>query len=145
MTTEGKGKRRTDRAFWAAASLTVEAACIVPAALFLVFMILTFGFYTHQKVWYTAAAWESALTPGEEEEKAQRMILQNPLALDRPGCTAEAGRQGVRITYKGTAQTLMGAYRLSYQADVQKSSLKPVTYIRNLRMAAQMAESWKGE
>lgn len=130
---------------WKQASLTVEAACVVPAVLFLICMILTFGFYTHQKVWYTAAAWEAALTPGGERQKAEGMIGENPLGLDRPGCTAEAGEEWTRITYSGTGLTLWGKYRMTYQADVEKDNLNPVTHIRNIRMAAEIAGDLRGE
>ena len=46
---------------WKKGSFTVESAFLIPMAVMLTALLIVFTFYAHNKVWYTAAAYEAAL------------------------------------------------------------------------------------
>lgn len=124
-------------------SMTVEAVFVVPLVLFIVFLMISYGFLEYQKVWFTAAACEAALTEGGEEEKAALRVREAVSGIGLPSYQVSVNKGNVEVAYHGTALTLMGSYSLEYQASGKVSRPNPVRYIRDIRLAGTVLEDWR--
>ncbi len=122
------------------ASMSVEAVFITPLILFVLFMVLFFSFYIHQRIWFTEAAYEAVLTPGNEREKAQLLLKETPLALNAPNVNVAISKQQIQTTYEGKILPSEGSFSLNYSVSAKAEVLKPVEYIRNLRSIGRLQD-----
>lgn len=56
---------------WKKGSITVEASLLVPMAVSLCALIVFYCYYEHNRVWYTAAAYEAALVGTRRTEQGE--------------------------------------------------------------------------
>lgn len=115
------------------ASMSVEAVFIIPLVLFVLFMLFFFSFYTHQRIWFTEAAYEAVLSPGNESKKAQLLLKETPLALNVPSVNVIVSKRQIQVTYECEILPSKGPFSLNYKVSAKTEILKPVDYIRNLR------------
>lgn len=122
------------------ASLSVEAVFITPLVLLVLFMLLFFSFYTHQRIWFTEAAYEAVLSPGNENEKAQLLLKETPLALSVPNVNVIMSQRQIQVTYECEVFPEKGPLNLNYKVSAKTEILKPVDYIRNLRNIGRLQD-----
>lgn len=125
-------------------SMAVEAVFVVPLVLAVVFLTLSYGFLEYQRTWFTAAAYEAVLTEGNEEQKADSRIREAAAGIGLPDSQASVEKDKAKVSYQGTALTLMGKYSLKYHAAGEVSRPDPVKYIRGVRLLGAALEGWKG-
>lgn len=121
------------------ASMSVEAVFVVPLILFILFFLLSFSFFTHQKVWFTEAAYEAVLSPEYEEEKAYLLLDHSPLAIGVPDVDIQRYNHHIKVTYRGNIITL-GNIKLSYQSSAETQTTEPAAIIRKIRSTKQLTE-----
>lgn len=115
-------------------SLSVEAVFLIPLILLSLFLILSFALYVHQRIWFTAAAYEAVLTEGSEESKARLALTEAVLTIDTPTVEVRCSPYHARVTYHGTIFSLFGNYRLNYKAEAAIERPNPVRQIRFIRL-----------
>ena len=115
-------------------SLSVEAVFLIPLVLLIFFFILSFAFYMHQRIWFTAAAYEAVLTEGSEEFKAKLALTESVLTVDTPTAEVRCSPYHAQVTYRGTIFSLFGNYRLNYKAEAAIERPNPVRQIRFIRL-----------
>ncbi|MDD3279384.1 MAG: pilus assembly protein [Lachnospiraceae bacterium] len=115
-------------------SFTVEAVFVVPIVLFALFFLLSVQFYLHQRTWFTAAAYEAAMSSEQETEKAQRLLQENPITLGKAEYSADIGKKKIVITYRGQAFSawILKAWDYEIQGRIERQ--QPVTHIRRLHV-----------
>lgn len=129
-------------------SFTVELACLVPVILFVIFGVLTLSFYTHHKVWLTAAAYEAA------EKGAVQSMFDRELGIATAGeCAAERWEswfQGddryqvkekenkLYVTYTGRISGVYGGFLWNLKVQGESLICCPVVFIRNCRNAEKI-------
>lgn len=115
-------------------SLSVEAVFLSPLILTVLFLILSFCFLTHQRIWFTAAAYEAALTPSGELEKSKQLLNEAPLTSDLPKPFVTQTSNYIEVTYSGTVLTFLGNYKLNYKTIGKIELLHPTEHIRRMRL-----------
>lgn len=66
-------------------SFTVEAACVMPLILLVLFGTIYLSFFVHNRAWLTAAAYESALSGSMEEIRKTDRYMRLPKCVARIG------------------------------------------------------------
>lgn len=115
-------------------SLSVEAVFLMQLILLILFLIISFAFCIHQRIWFTAAAYEAVLTEGSEESKARLSLSEAVLTTDTPTVEVRCSPYHARVTYHGTIFSLFGNYRLNYKAEAAIERPNPVRQIRLIRL-----------
>jgi len=133
-----KYKKRLNSSSLRSGTMSVEAVFVVPLVLFSLFLILFFSFYTYQQVWFTEAAYEAVLSQGKEEEKAKLLLEEAPLTLSIPSANMKQSKNHVQITYEGQLLPSMGRFNLKFKAKAEIGILRPVDYIRKLRLIKKL-------
>ena len=64
-------------------SFTVEAACVMPLILLVLFGTIYVSFFVHNRAWLTAAAYESALSGSMEGNKKNGQYMRLPKCVVR--------------------------------------------------------------
>jgi len=119
--------------------MSVEAVFVVPLVLFILFFLLSFSFFTHQKVWFTEAAYEAALSPDCEEEKAHLLLEEAPLGIGTPHVDVKKYDHHIQVTYRGNISGT-SKINLNYQSSAETQILNPAEIIRKIRAGKQLAE-----
>ncbi|HIU74648.1 MAG TPA: pilus assembly protein [Candidatus Pelethocola excrementipullorum] len=119
-------------------AMSVEAVFILPLVLFSLFLILFFSFYIHQRVWFTEAAYESVLSPGKEEEKANLLLEEAPLTLSNLAVHVRQTKDYVEITYEVELIPNMRLLNLNFKTKADARILKPVEHIRKVRLIQKL-------
>lgn len=112
----------------------MEAVFLTPLILMIVFLMLSFCFLTHQKVWFTAAAYEAVLTPGSKLEKVNLLLAEAPLTSDLPTPSVTQTSGYTQVSFSGTALTFPGNYKLNYKTIGKLELLHPTEHIRRMRL-----------
>ena len=114
-----------------------EAAIILPIAVLLTALLLVCTFYVHNRVWYTAGAYEAVLRgngrcyPGEEAdaltlEKAQKRAEEQIMPGETPAISVSCTSSGSQVSYEAD----YGIWKLSVKAQADK--VRPGTYLVRL-------------
>lgn len=121
-------------------SMTVEAAFLVPMAVFLSALLIFYAFYEHDRVWFTAAACEAALTGsrrterGEDSETlarncAQKRMEAQPFPVLSPQMELEVKGRTSRVSYQSAGETAFSiCFPYKIEETIEQSD--PVGWIR---------------
>lgn len=132
-------------------SLTVEAALLMPVVLLVVMGILYLFFWVHNRAWLTAAAYEAAISGGMEgikdEEDAQKTAEEKGRELGNTGffgadnltVQVTAGKK-VQVVYDLDTASAFGGFSRHLRVEGQAAVLKPVSWIRKAKAAAELIE-----
>ena len=125
---------------WKRGSYTVEAAFLVPVAVMLTALLIVYTFYVHNKVWYTAAAWECVLTGLEAKESGetteetwQEVKSQQPLPVGSVQTDISASGQTISVQIHGQMQPLPGIGEMGFDISAKRSALKPAALLRKIK------------
>ena len=133
-------------------SLTVEAAYIVPAAVFVIALLLVLQFFVHNRNYYTAAALEAALLgngravkdtcelEGEAAERARDRSSEQPFPGSRPGSAVRCTRTGTSVSYSGQHFPAFDRW-FSWEIDKTVKKVRPVRILRKLHTLRQITGS----
>ena len=121
-------------------SLTVEAVFVVPICLLVCFLLMQSLLYLHHVSWYTAAAWECALTGLQEgentktaQERWQNLKDQQVLPIGRLQAKVTASGQSTCIRIKGEMSALAGLDVMDFEVSVKRSALQPASFLRKAK------------
>lgn len=135
-------KRTSIHRKYSQGSFTVEAVFVVPVVLFVIFFLLSVQIYMHQKVWFTAAAYEAAMSTDQESVKAERLLAEAPVSLGKPGCSVSVEKHKTEVVYTGEAFSLWVLDGWNYEITAKVERQDPVSHIRNMK---SLKEVVKGE
>lgn len=128
-------------------SLTVEAVLVVPVCLMVCFFLLQTLFYLHHVSWYTAAAWECALTGlsdgGEGETARQRwqsLKDQQPLPVGKLQTDISSSGQNARVRIRGNMSPLAGLKAMEFDITVNRSTLAPASFLKKAKSLKVLAK-----
>lgn len=136
---------------WKKGSMTVEAACLMSLILFLLMGVLYLFFWVHNRAWLTAAAYEAAVSGSMEGSKAEGNARQEAERKGRElgsmgffgaeNLTVQtAGEKKIQVTYDLDTISGFGGFSWHLKAEGKASVVKPVTWIRKVKAAAEMIE-----
>ncbi len=122
---------------WKKGSYMPEAAILLPIAILLTALLLLGTFYVHNRVWYTAGAYEAVLLGngripwGEKaeelvEEKAGKRADEQVMPGNRPSISVTLTASGCQVVY-GADYPL---WKLEVKAQADK--VRPVEALRGL-------------
>ena len=122
---------------WKKGSYMPEAAILLPIALLLTALLPVCTFYVHNRVWYTAGAYEAVLQgngripSGEKaeeimEEKAEKRAEEQVMPGNSPSIFVSCTSFGSQVIYKADYTI----WELSVKAQADK--VRPVNYLRRL-------------
>ena len=121
-------------------SLTVEAVFVVPICLLVCFLLLQALFYLHHVSWYTAAAWECALTgitEGEKEntagERWEELKKQQALPVGQLKARTSSSSQCAEIEIRGSISPLAGISAMDFTVTVKREALTPASFLRKAK------------
>lgn len=132
-------------------SLTVEAALLMPVLLLVVMGILYLFFWVHNRAWLTAAAYEAAISGSMEgikeegevqetaEEKGRELGSTGFFGADNLTVQATAGKK-VQVVYNLDTVSGFGGFSWHLCAEGEAAVLKPVSWIRKVKAAAELIE-----
>ena len=128
-------------------SITVEAVLVVPVCLMVCFFLLQTLFYLHHVSWYTAAAWECALTGlsdgGEEETSEQRWQSikdQQPLPVGKLQTDISSSGQNAHVRIRGNMSPLAGLKAMEFDIMVKRSTLAPASFLKKAKSLKALAK-----
>ena len=132
-------------------SFTVEAVFVVPVCLMVVFFLLQTFFYLHHVSWYTAAAWECALTQmqdGPQKETAsqrwQKISKEQLFPIAGVKESEQSKKLHVQVTVRGSQAAVMGLSALPFQIEAKRSWLSPAATLRRQKQLQQLADTGGG-
>lgn len=129
----------------------MEAVFVVPVCLMVVFFLLQTFFYLHHISWYTAAAWECALTQmqdGPQKETVtqrwQKICQEQPFPIASVKESGQSKQQRVQVTIRGSQAAFMGLSALPFQIEAKRSWLSPADTLRRQKQLKQLADTGGG-
>lgn len=136
---------------WRKGSMTVEAACLMSLILFILMGILSLFFWVHNRAWLTAAVYESAVsgsmegikTDGNARQEADRKSreLGSTGFFGAENLTVQTeGEKKIQVTYDLDTISGFGGFSWHLKAEGKASVVKPVTWIRKVKAAAEIIE-----
>ena len=118
-------------------SFTVEAAVVVPLAVFLIAALVGLTFFAHDRVWFTGAACEAALAANAAEDgesAAQQKIGQRTADRILPGTAPEAfaeiRRHSAAVRFTGARELLYFGKLSAWQAAAEVRRVRPAGDLR---------------
>ena len=142
---------------WKKGSFTVESAFLITMAVMLTALLIVFTFYAHNKVWYTAAAYEAALAgngrrEGNEwdasasaKEKAEERSVQQVMPGSKPDIYAGSSPWGTEVRYSGQRFPMFSEHLFTYTAEAKVEKVRPVKYLRALWLMKELEGSISSE
>ena len=136
-------------------SLTIETALIMSLLLLIVMSVIYLFFWVHNRAWLTAAAYEAALdgsmammTP---DGKSYQTALGKGKELGNMGffggdnleIQAKSGRK-VQIQYDMDTISSFGGFSWYMQAKGSAKVIRPVSWIRKIKSAAETVKQLEG-
>lgn len=129
-------------------SLTVEAVFVVPICLLVCFLLMQSLLYLHHVSWYTAAAWECALTGLQEgegtataQERWQSLKDQQVLPIGRLQAEVTASGQCTRIRIEGKMTALAGLDAMAFAVSVKRDGVRPSSFLRKAKVIKTLTGS----
>lgn len=121
-------------------SITMEAVYLIPMAVLLTALLIFYCFYEHDRVWFTAAACETALAgtrrleSGEDAqtlatERAQERVQSQPFPVGSPDMEVSAGKKECKASFTSSGKTAL-QYTFPYKVTEQIEKVDPVGRIR---------------
>ncbi|MCI6004924.1 MAG: TadE/TadG family type IV pilus assembly protein [Blautia sp.] len=137
-------------------SFTVEAACVMPMILLVLFGLLYLCFFVHNRAWLTAAAYESALVGSMEAVKENGQVYEAAGMRSRElGNTGFFGAENlsiqtntgkrVQVMYSLDTIASYGGFRWHQQVSGSSLVVRPVKRIRTLKAASEFVSAIGGE
>lgn len=132
------------------ASITVEAALVVPIVLMVIFLMISLDFYVHDRAYYTLCAYETALTgnsfrriseeEGERNAKETISLLRNAhrMPTELPDGTVRMEEETTEAIFSGSVYRLWGTGSWEYQVRGSVRRIQPEETIRKIRMAEKI-------
>lgn len=114
-------------------SLTVEAVFIIPVVLLVVFFLFSVQIFIHQQVWFTAAAYEAAMSTDQECQKAERLLFEAPISLGMPEANVSVEKNKTIVDYSGKAFSLWVFEGWNYEIKAKVERQDPVSHIRSVK------------
>ena len=126
------------------ASMTVEAAVIVPMAVVLTALLIVLTFYMHNRVWYTCAACEvcirgnmpAAKEGGEASESAGKLARRRIEDQVMPGSAPElglkTGKSGTSVRFEGQTYAMFNRVLTPFRIKIEVDRVRPEKYVRLL-------------
>lgn len=129
-------------------SFTVEAVFVVPVCLLVVFFLLQTFFYLHHISWYTAAAWECALTgmqEGPQKESAQqrwqKIREEQPFPIAEVREAEQNKKLRVQVTIRGSQAAVMGLSAMPFEVVAKRSWQSPAEMLRRQKQLRQLVDT----
>lgn len=147
-----RGIRKRSVCWKVRASLTVEAACLVPLSIIATGVMLSLGIFLYQRAWYTQAACEAVLSGTTQAVLKDRsameltskrwQILQEESAMIPVSINGGVSGNENRVNVKFGGRTpVWGLDDFIIQLDVSGQTIRPV---KLLRQTAALREQRKG-
>lgn len=132
-------------------SFTVEAAALMPVILLTLFGCLYLCFFVHNRVWLTAAAYESALTGSMEAVKRSGNAYEAADArskeLGNTGffgaenlCVQTTAGTNIQVTYTLDTIVSYGGWTWPIKAQGEAKIIEPVKWIRKVKAVADLGK-----
>lgn len=137
-------------------SFTVEAACVMPVILLVLFGLLYLCFFVHNRAWLTAAAYESALTGSMEGVKDNGAIYETAsmrsqelgnagfFGAENLSTQTSTGKR-VRVTYSMETISVFGGFDWHLTAEGSSLVVRPVKTIRTVKAASDVISEIRGD
>lgn len=130
-------------------SFTVEAVFVVPVCLLVVFFLLQTFFYLHHISWYTAAAWECALTGMQEEgpqkesaqQRWQKIREEQPFPIAEVREAEQNKKLRIQVTIRGSQAEVMGLSALPFDVVAKRSWQFPAKMLRRQKQLRQLVDT----
>ena len=132
-------------------SFTVEAACVMPLILLVLFGTIYLSFFVHNRAWLTAAAYESALSGSMEGNKKNGQVYETAgMCSEKLGSTGFFGAENlttqtnvgkeVQVTYDLDTISIYGGLNWHMRTEGKAKIIDPVSHIRKIRAAKAVLE-----
>lgn len=134
-------------------SLTVETACVMPLVLLALMGLLSLCFFVHNRVWLTAAAYESAVSGSMEGIREDGKVYETArMRSEQLGSMGFYGTKNlstqtnvgkkVQVTYD--LETLPGFGNFFWHLHVEGTSsvVRPVGWVRKIKAAADIVKGF---
>lgn len=136
-------------------SFTIEAACVMSLVLLVLMGVLYLSFFVHNRAWLTAAACEAALTGSLEgvrkDGQPQEAATVRSRELGNVGFFGAENLSGqvkngkeIKVTYTADTISGFGGFRWKLTADGSSKVIRPVEWIRKIRVASEVIEEIGG-
>ncbi|HIR93016.1 MAG TPA: hypothetical protein IAB98_06325 [Candidatus Egerieimonas intestinavium] len=132
-------------------SFTVEAVLLQGLLLLVIFLSIALYWYSHNRIWFTAAACEAAITGSMEESwnpQAAEGIVEDKLeqiqgnqAFPCKNVTLEksVGESQIRVSCRGENSSVFGGWTGSFRVQGESRVTRPAEYIRRIRALEELA------
>ena len=123
------------------ASMTVEAAVIVPMTVLVIALLIILSFYIHNRVWYTCAACEAAILgnmpAGDEGEAvrraegaASRWMREQAMPGSTPEYDVQMSGSGTEVSFSGQTYAMFRTELTPFSVDITVKKIRPEKYLR---------------
>lgn len=130
---------------WERGSFTVEATLLFGSILACIFLVISYGFFVHQKVYFTASAYEASMTEDGEETKAALLLKEAPLTMYLPEVKVSDSKTKTQVIYEGEIFSLFDSYSFTYKSKGAKKHIRPVEHIRLVRLGLETIDIFTGD
>ena len=128
-------------------SLTVETACVMPLILFTLLGLIYLNFFVHNRAWFTAAAYESAVSGSMEGVRKNGQVYDTArMRSEELGNTGFFGAENlstqtnvgkqVQVTYDLDTISSYGNLNWHLRTEGTSGIINPVKHIRKIRAAS---------
>ncbi len=130
-------------------SFTVEAACVMPLILFTLMGLLYLCFFVHNRVWLTAAAYESAISGAMEgiwengsvyetaQRKGEGLGSSGFFGAENLSLHVKAGKD-VQVIYDEDTIAEYTGLSWHLRAEGKSRIIRPVGWIRKIKAASNI-------
>lgn len=144
-------ERSKNKRFRGRGSFTVETALLMPLVLLVLFVTLYLCFFIFQRAWYTAAAYESAVSAGTygvrnltearhmADAKARERQGNGGYLSGRAESRVSVDGDGVKVTYQGRIAGAFIKGTWGFTGSGEAKMIRPVNFIRKIRKAERYA------
>lgn len=130
-------------------SFTVEAACLMSLILLVIMGCISLFFHVHNRVWLTAATYESAVTGSLEgtredgspeqaaESKSQELGNIGFFGAENLRSQVSVGKS-VQVTYTLDTVSDFGGFSWNIKTEGKSLVIRPVPYVWKIKAAAEI-------
>ena len=135
-------KQKRNGRNWRKGTFTIEAAYLVPIAAAAIVLVIGYIYYTHERSWSRAVAYEAdfyGIQRREGQESAGSLIQERvsgrneekPLPLKQETFQVTDGGDAVSVSWSGSVLNKVFSSRFGYQGTAELQVVRPVEVKRN--------------
>ena len=133
-------------------SFTVEAVLLQGVLLLVIFLAIALYWYSHNRIWLTAAACEAVMTGSMEnawnpqaaegvmEDKLEQIRENQVFPCENLTLEKHVGEERIQVSCQGENSSVFGGWKGEFRIKEESRVTRPAEHIRRVRVWKELAE-----